>query len=123
MIEIFTNIIERSLVLVTQGRVEVFIADEDHGFSRGALAKPRPGVWRGTHVAIITNETDSLEEEHQGYAISGYLYTSRREPNRTNFLNVTDGAGISREVRVKTRITPDGKAENLTIIRPHRAPR
>ena len=121
MIETLANIIERSIVLVTKGRVEIFVAEEDHGFSWGALTKERPGAWRGTHVAIMTdNALEGLDEEHQGYAKSGYLYTSRREPNRTNYLNVLDGAGQSNEVRVRARISADGKAEELTIIRPHR---
>ncbi len=122
MIEKLTNIIERSIVLVTQGRVEIFVADNDHGFSWGALAKPRPGAWRGTHVAIITdNALEGLDEEHQGYAKRGYLFTSRRETGRTNYLNVMDGAGQSSEVRVRAIITPDGKAEQVEIIRPLRS--
>ncbi len=121
MIEKLTNIIERSIVLVTQGRVEIFVAENDHGFSWGALAKPRPGAWRGTHVSIITEDAlEGLDEEHQGYARSGYLYTSRRETGRTNYLNVADGAGQSLEVRVRAKITPDGRAEQVEIIRPLR---
>ena len=121
MIETLTNIIERSIVLVTAGRVEIFVAEPDHGFSWGALSKPRPGVWRGTHVAIITdNALEGLDEEHQGFAKKGYLYTSRRETGRTSYLNVQDGANESSEVRVKACITPDGKAKELTIIRPLR---
>ena len=124
MIEKLTNIVERSIVLVTKGRVEIFVADDDHGFSWGALSKPRPGAWRGTHVAILTNDPpENLIEEHQGYAIRGYLYTSRRETDRTSFLNVQDGLTQRNPVRVRASITKDGKAEQVEIIRPLRSAR
>lgn len=122
MIELFTDIIERSKVLLAPGRVEIFIAERDHGFSWGALAKPRPGAWRGTHVTILTNEAlKCLEEEHDGYAQRGYLYTSRMEPERTTFLNVEDGVDQRGKVRVRARITSAGIPERVEIIRPLRS--
>jgi len=121
MIEVITNILERSKVLVAKGRVEIFIADEDRGFSWRALSKPRPGVWRGIHVAILTDDPlENLEEEHQAYTKHGYLFTSRLETDRTTFLNIQDGMTQRDPVRIRACLTHDGRAQKVEIIRPIR---
>lgn len=119
MIESLTGIIGRSKILVAPQRVEIFIAEPDHGFSWGALAKPRPGVWRGIHIAILTpHALESLDEEHDGFTQRGYLHTSKWEADRTKALDFLDLTSRTERVRVRASLTADGKAEQVDIIRP-----
>jgi hypothetical protein len=121
MIETISGIITRSRILVAPDRVEIFIAGEHDEFSWGALAKPRPGMWRGIHIAILTpHALANLEEEHEGFTKRGYLHTSRWRTDDTKALDFLDHASKTERVRVRASISADGRAEQVEIIRPIR---